>query len=326
MLAHAVLECVEGHGVDRRALLRAAEFDPARLDDIDARMTSDEYDRLHTAALTLTRHQALGLQMGENVSAAAFDVFGDLALHAPTLRAAVDVFERFQGLVVDGPGCKLYEQGNAAIFRYDFPRGPLACNRLRAEFAMAGVLRLIRRFAPGGPPVRAVFFEHARPEYDREYARVFGGAERFEHEFTGIELDRDVLDHQTRPPHAELYSVLESLACRKLTRAMREPGHAARVKDYLTAHALGAIPHMSQVARALGVSTRSLRRRLAEEDVSYTELLDEARATAAKRLLEDPRRSIYETAYAMGFSDATAFHRAFKRWTGLTPTQYRQSA
>ena len=80
---------------------------------------------------------------------------------------------------------------------------------------------------------------------------------------------------------------------------------------------------MQAVALALGISVRSLRRRLAAEGRSYQSVESEALATAAKRLLRDERRTIQDTADRMGFADTTAFHRAFKRWTGTTPSAYR---
>lgn len=87
-------------------------------------------------------------------------------------------------------------------------------------------------------------------------------------------------------------------------------------------------PHrtdMQSVARALDISVRSLRRRLEAEGKSYNDILNEALATVAKHLLNDPRRTIQEVAYDMGFSDPSTFHRAFKRWTGVTPSAYRES-
>jgi AraC-like DNA-binding protein len=122
---------------------------------------------------------------------------------------------------------------------------------------------------------------------------------------------------------SELYAALESLAERKLTRITREGGHAERLKEYLVAHPPSDWPNMETIARRFDMSVRSLRRRLEKEGVSFAGLLDDVRATVAKRMLDEPRRSIYETAYAMGFSDPSAFHRAFKRWTGVTPAQYR---
>jgi AraC-like DNA-binding protein len=241
------------------------------------------------------------------------------------MRDAFQSFARFHRIVTDSPDTTLHEHNAMATVRYQFPRGATRCNRMRAEFAMVGYVRMMRQFTRRHDAARAVYFEHAAPEYRSEYTRVFGGVERFDHAFTGIEFDAELLDRTDLTRKGELYNVLESLAERKLSRVTREGGHAQRLRDYLTSSALADRPQMDTVARSLGISVRSLRRRLDEEGVSFTSLLNEARATLAKRMLDDPRRSIYETAYAMGFSDPSAFHRAFKRWTGMTPTQYRHS-
>jgi AraC-like DNA-binding protein len=170
-----------------------------------------------------------------------------------------------------------------------------------------------------------VHFEHARPEHHPECARIFGGAERYRRPFTGLEIDRKVLDQRGRHHHPELYELLRSQAERTLARVMHGVGQAERLRQYFLARPpLGAAPGMSRVARDLGMSVRSLRRRLTEEGVSYKGILEESLAMTATRMLGDTRRTIQEIAHAMGFSDPTAFHRAFKRWTGTTPAQYRE--
>ena len=325
MHLYALVEGVEPAGVGARELLEAAGIEPSRLDDVDGRLDRVEYDRVQTAALDLTGDEALGLHLGERVSVRPFDVIADLASHAPTLREALQSCTRFHRIMCDAPDTAVYERSGTATLHYRFPRTSARCNRLRAEFAMVGFLRMLRHFGRPDAKARAVYFEHAAPEYRPEYARIFGGAERFDHDFTGIEFDGEMLDRSRQPRNRELYAVLESLAERKLSRVTREGGHAARLREFLTSSALGEPPPMDVVARSLGISARSLRRRLDEEGFSYTILLNEARATLAKRMLDDPHRSIYEAAYAMGFSDPSAFHRAFKRWTGMTPTQYRHS-
>jgi AraC-like DNA-binding protein len=325
MFIHALIEGVRPAGVSRDDLLRAAGIERARVDDVDGRLGGDEIERAQLAALDLTGDEALGLHVGERVSTISFDVVAELASHAPTLREAFHAFARFHPIVTDGPDAALDEKHETATIAYRFPGTSPRCDRLRTEFAIVGLFRLVLHFAPRREQIRAVYFEHGSPPYQHEYVRIFGGIARFDQPLTGIEFDRDLLDLPQLPRHGELYAVLESLAERKLSRLTREGGHAERLREYLVTSALGDRPQMDRVARSLGISVRSLRRRLDEEGVSYTTLLNEARATYAKRMLDDSRRSIYETAYAMGFSDPSAFHRAFKRWTGMTPTQYRAS-
>jgi AraC-like DNA-binding protein len=93
----------------------------------------------------------------------------------------------------------------------------------------------------------------------------------------------------------------------------------------LLARPASRIPDMATAARDLGVSERSLRRRLASENTSYRELVRATLEASAGHMLRDPARSIKETAAALGFVDARTFHRAFKRWTGMTPMEYRET-
>jgi len=324
VLVRAFVEVVERAGVGRDRLLLGTKVDPNRLDVSDARLEFAEFARLETRAIDLTGDEALGLHIGEQASEAAFDLVAHLIAHAPTLRDGIELCLRFQRVFSDDSELTLVEKDDAATLRLSFPRTTLRCDRMHAEFVLAGLLRMIKAFAGPHAKVRAADFEHARPDHHLEYTRIFGGAERFRRAFTGIEIARKVLDQACLHHHAELYEVLRSQAERTLSNLTHGVGQAERLKQYFLARpSLAAIPGMAIVARDLGMSVRSLRRRLTEEGVSYKGVLEEAFGTVATRLLSDSRRSIQETAHTMGFSDPTAFHRAFKRWTGRTPKQYR---
>jgi AraC-like DNA-binding protein len=104
-----------------------------------------------------------------------------------------------------------------------------------------------------------------------------------------------------------------------------DAGYVERVRRHILDGAAPDRRDMQTVARALGLSARSLRRRLAEEGTSFREVVDAALGTLAKRLVSDEDRPIEAAAYAMGFSHPSAFHRAFKRWTGATPAASRSS-
>ena len=325
VLVRAFVEVIEQMGVGRDRLLSGTGIGPSQLETIDARIDFTAFSALETRALDLTGDEALGLHIAERASEAAFALVAHLIVHAPKLRDGVELALQFQGVFADDSELALTELGEVATVRLSFPRTTLRADRMHTEFGMAGILRLIRTFAPG-TAVRGVSFEHPRPEHHRECARVFGGAERYGRPFTGLEFDRKVLDRPGLHHHPELYTVLRAQAERTLARVTQGVGQAERLRQYFLAHPpTTAAADMEGVANALGMSVRSLRRRLTEEGVSYKTILEESLVTVAQRMLGDTRRTIQETAHAMGFSDPTAFHRAFKRWTGMTPTQYRQS-
>jgi AraC-like DNA-binding protein len=322
-IVRALVEVVERSGVTRARLMAAAGLDLARLDDLLRGFAFAELVGLEDAALELTGHADLGLRLADQASEAAFDVVAHLASHAPTLRDAIGLCIRFQRLLMEGTTLTLRERGDAAAVRCEFPRSTLRGDRMLAEFAMAGFARLIRTFAGHGAVLRAVSFEHARPVHASAYARAFGGAERFAQRFTGIEFDRAVLDRRQLHHHPELYAVLHGDAATKLARLSRGEGFVDRVEHYLLSVPPSRMPDMAGVARELGLSTRSLRRRLADERASYKAIVQSVLEVRATQMLGDPNRTIQQIAAELGFSDPSAFQRAFKRWTGKSPGQVK---
>ncbi|HVU00963.1 MAG TPA: AraC family transcriptional regulator [Polyangiaceae bacterium] len=324
LLIRGLVSEVDASGVPQAEFLARAGLDASALNDSEGRVSIDEYDRLQLLALEMTGDEALGLHMGERASLAAFDVVGHLLSHARTAREGVQIFLRFHRILSDCADSTLTESGDLATMVYEYPRGVTRANRIRAEFGMTVLNWMGRHYVGRRQLARRVFFEHAAPEYAADYRRIFGDQVVFGHSFTGAEFDRALLDHEQLHKDEELYKVLEQQAERRIGRLVRRLGYRDRLKEFLVAQALVERPQMEAVARRFGMSVRSLRRRLTEEGVSYGSLVEEALASVAKTMLNDPNRTIQETAYALGFSDPSAFHRAFKRWTGTTPKQYRE--
>jgi AraC-like DNA-binding protein len=325
LMVRVLIEALERVGVSRDQFLKAADLDPTILDERNARFSLTEYNRVQLAALELSGDEALGLHIGEQSRSTAFDLLGDLTDHASTLRQGIETIICYQGILSDIPAPTLNEQGEKALIWYEFPGFDSPGNRLISELAMSGYLRFIRMFV--GPKARphGVFFAYKAPSYRGEYERVFAGTERFEHEVTGIEFERVWLDRAQLFKNPELYSVLQGHAERALGRLTRDGDLTDVVLERLALTDPKKMPLMKDVARHFGMSARSLRRRLGAEGAGYTDLIKQAQTAIAKRMLENPHTSIHETAYAMGFDAPAAFHRAFKRWTGMTPKQYKSS-
>jgi AraC-like DNA-binding protein len=313
---------VERAGITREQLLTAAQLDPAVLDAPDARLPRSKIYQLCASAMELTRDPALGLHWAERVDEGSFVPVSHLMAHAATLRQALDTLAQFHRLLSDQPCFELVECEDSATMRVRLRGESLVAQRFSAEMSVGGIFHLLRH-VKARPLVELVGFEYAAPAYQQEYLRVFQGAVQFRHAFTGVVFDRALLDLPARRRDDEVHDALEALASRRLQRITHSLSYGAQVHDFLVRERKGRRTDMSVVARALHISVRSLRRRLSAEDKPYGEIANEALAVVAKHLLQDKQRSIQETAYELGFSSFSSFHRAFRRATGTTPSAFR---
>jgi len=321
----ALAAALESTGVVRARFLAAAGLTAERLDDVYARIPLADYDRIRRSALTVSGDPALGLHMGGAASVCSFDFLGALAEHSGTLRDALQVAVRYAGVLVEGAQLDVVEQDDTAIIRCLQLCGEAPEVRLSAEFTTTSLVYLVRRFVGGTVQPRRVLFGYAPPPHRDEYARVFGGCEQFSQPFTGVEIERAWLDRSHVYGSPELHALLLARAQRFAASADHDATTADRVKRWLASQSPELRPTMDTIARELGMSGRSLRRRLSEERAPYDDLVREARVMRAKSLLAESRQTIQEVAYALGFGTPAAFSHAFRRWTGMAPSAYRAS-
>jgi AraC-like DNA-binding protein len=324
VMARVVVDAVERLGVARDELFRGLAIEATRLEQADGRFDLEEYAALQTRAMDLTNDEALGLHIAERTHETAFDLMAHLVSHAPTLREAFGLCAQFQRILMDDSHVTLKETRTSASMEFHFTRVSDRADRMQAELAVAGFLRFVRVFGGHAVTPELASFEHERPAHHREYARVFGDVVRFEQPATGLTFDRSILDREQIHQHPELFQVLLSQAERALERVAVGLRPVDQVRRYLMARPPARIPAIGIVAHDLGLSVRSLRRRLATEATTYRSIVRGILEESAGFMLRDPKRSIQETALALGFSNVGAFHRAFKRWTGMTPAQYRK--
>lgn len=321
LVVRALVSAAERAGAERAELLRASGLDGARLAATDQRMSLREVFGLLERALALTGDPALGLHWAERLTGSTFVPISYLMAHSGSLRQAFEALSRFGSLLSDEAGYELTERDDEVILLCRMPSAePLPVQRFVAEMVLANFFRIIGNFKA---PER-VCFGYAPPPYQAEYARLFGGGAEFEQPFSGLVFARAALD--LAPPHKDpdVHEAMRTLAERRVARVDKQVPYSVRVRELLVQRRWPKRIDMPQVARALGLSLRSLRRYLSAEGTSYSELDNEAFAIVATRLLRDKQRTIQETAYEMGFSDASTFHRAFRRATGMTPSQCRE--
>jgi len=323
-VVRGLLDMVEQSGVPRAELLRAAGLRSSLLDATDGRVAYSEIDRVCELALDFTADPALGLHWCETMSAVTFNPLSNLIAHSANLRQGFESLTAFHRVLTDRARYQLVEHGDLVTVRCEpMGTGSLRVQRLATEMLVMGIFRLVRSFCMHAPLPR-VAFEYAAPSYAPEYMRAFRGAVQFDQAFTGVVFDRELMDMPSPDKDEDLHVALRGVAERRILRLTQCAPYAARVRELLVRKGPSCRADMDTVARSLGLSVRSLRRRLADEEVSYNDVVTDALTIVAKQLLREKQRSIQETAYDMGFSDTSAFHRAFKRWTGMTPQVFRK--
>jgi AraC-like DNA-binding protein len=332
-LVRALVEEVCRRGHDGRALLVAAGISPTIVEDPEARIEGGPYDLLQELALSTTGDPALGLHMGENASVSAFNLAGQIASQSVTIRDALDALLTYYRLVADTSAPRLVEDGDLAHIVFEIVRSPNPlCNRLRQEFGVTRTEAIGLAFFRGRPLRRdlEVWFEHARPPYAAEYTRIFGGRERFDRPHAGFVIPRGFLDEllDARQVHHDvrLSRLLKSQADDWLARLDANEGFAGKIRRMIVQSFPDLPPpQLDGAAQRLGISGRVLKRRLQQEGQSFKLVVGAAMHELACAMLAKPHVTVKETAHRLGFSEPSAFQRAFKRWTGVTPKEWRRS-
>ena len=325
-----ILHAAAAKGVSAAALAEATGFDPARAGDPDARIPLALEVSLWNEAARRCEDDAFGLHAAELVRPGMFDVMDYAIRTAPTLRDSFLRLVRYNCLVHDVAEFTLREEGDTARLEHAFRTLGAAPCRHAAEFTLA-VLVVVADQITGVPlRPRSVEFRHGKPSSKAAQAAhlaLFGAEPRFAQRVNAFEVDRTALDRVLPAADPALSRLVERHA-ETLVSARPVPAASTgdRVRRVL-ASALGeGHATLAGVAARLRMSERSLQRKLAEEDLAFEALVDAMRRDLALRYLADPKIAVAEVAYLLGYSEPSPFHRAFKRWTGVTPTEARRRA
>lgn len=311
------------YGVTEQSLYQAVGLDPSVLDDPDNRIAFAQLVSLYEAAAALTRDDAFGLHLGENIDLRVFDVLGYVALNSPTIGEALERVARYHSIWQDGALLLLDVTGATARITYSYLDPSISQFRQDSELTLAAVAALGRLVTNSDWSPLAVQFAHAQPAVASEHARIFRAPVTFSAESCQLILDASTLALPIAKADPGLSAVLDRHAEELLAKHPRPASVIDRVRSLIGDELNGGDPSLERIAHRLGLSARTLQRRLREHGTSHHELLDQLRKDLAMKYLRLPEMAVCEIAYLLGFSESSALHRAFKRWTGMTPNEFR---
>lgn len=326
VMLRVLADILQQRGIAAERWLRGQLLEAMSTDPHGLRIPLSQYEALFADAIRLTGDQALGLHCGIRASESSFGLLPPLISHSRTLRDGIRLMCRFHPLVLEGVWIELRERSGIARLRVEFPRSHSAFDRGLAELMVAGLTRALRAFGCAESDIHEVCFEHAPPPHRDAYRALFGDRARFGQPFTGVDFSAATLDRDHLHFDPELQGLVRERAEGFLDRLSKPRTMVEALHAVFLRQPSGLPPNMEQAAKQLGISVRTLRRRLREEGSSYQAVFTAARQQTACVMLRNPDLSLQFIADSLGFADATTFHRAFKRWTGFTPTEYRKRA
>ena len=319
---HAALQSL-GH--DAQALFTRYRVGRDLLAAPQARISIPRFMRLGHAAIQLSGRADIGLLMGLHSQPAHLGLPGVTAQCAPSLGQAFDTLVRFERLTSQNYRGHSSFQPPATRFYSISPYNQF--NLFVVDSALASRMQLARQLTGGAARLREVHIEFPAPPHAERYEEVFGCPVLFEQAHNQLLWEPASLALpllQSAPTtHAQLLALCEQ----QLHELTRHRHLRERVEEILSPQLHRQLPDLAEVAAQLGLPPWTLRRRLkAEANTRFQDIIDEIRRDLAVSYIRDTETALGEIAFLLGFSSPAAFQRAFKRWTGEAPGQYRRQA
>jgi AraC-like DNA-binding protein len=305
-------------------LLKEVGLGKADLSNPENRLPQTAAFHLMERAADLTGDANYGLRLGASVNPRDRGLLGFIALNSPTLIDAMANIQRFYKVGREGHDCEIERFGPQVAFRFRIADPALRGLRHTSEYLAATVVRGCRDLTwQSISPVRAEFI-HDEPDDRVEYFKFLGCPVKFGAEWDAVIYAEETTRLPVKGADTRLLEVLEATCQKLLGRAPKARDLVREVRRLIIERLPTGSASIDAIAEKLGMRSKTLERRLAEQGESFSALLDRTRFDAVIHYLEDPDMRLAQIAYLAGYTELATLVRAFKRWTGETPAKFRK--
>ncbi len=304
-------------------MLTEAGLGVREFSDPDTRVPHDAAMHLLARAVEICGDPALGMKAADQFGPSDLGVLEYAGSTCATLRDAAHAAVRYLRLMNDSADTRLVESGELAVWEFRIADGvvqPPAAN----DFELSVYTSLARRYTGHDEDPLEVHFIHPVATSEADYQRVFRCPIRFGMPFNAVVFPRSYLDTPLVNANPAMHATYAAHVNELLEHSQKQTGVAGRVRALVLANLSRGETSLSWVAKELAMSGPTLRRRLEEEGTGHREIVDEVRRELASRYLEDRTLPISEVAFLLGFTNAASFNKAFRRWHGQNPAEFRK--
>ena len=321
--ASGITDLVGGMGGDAERVLHAAKIDKSALENPINEISLGQYCRMFEQAAIETQYDNFGLRFGIDFKPRQLGPLGYMAINSPTLSAGlrnlVNYFPAHQQMST----LAMHQDHDVMTLEYQINDGRIGSRRQDAELSLGMFCNVFYHALGKQWTPLEIHFEHPRPLDGREHETLFGAPVFFAQPTNSIVFPERDLDAPMPDPDSYLFSLLEPFMRGRQRRACSDD-LVGVVRQKIEQHFNTGDPGIRKIAAELGMSSWTLHRRLRDLEVSFHDLVRGARCELALRYVAQPHIALTEVAFLLGYSELSAFSRAFRQWTGMSPVRYRR--
>jgi AraC-like DNA-binding protein len=317
-------EGAKSFGLDPAELFKEAGIDPGIRLDVNARVSAAQYDYLVWTEKQKSHDDAFAFHLVEHLHPSYLGVLGYAWMTSASLRRAFQRMSRYGRLLADDVIIRLDDQGETLHVLLESESADIRDPDLREQLRFANAVKLCRmNCGDSFKPVR-IHFRQSEPSQPAAFYSFFRCELQFDSEASVLVLDSEVADRPLPGFNAQLANLLEQQIVDYLAKLDKQD-IVGRTKSVIFEQLPSGHVTIEGIATELNLSVRTLRRKLKEKGTSFKEILTLTRRELGERYIHDNSLSLTEIAFLLGFSDSSSFSRAYRTWTGQSPSEQRSA-
>jgi AraC-like DNA-binding protein len=324
VISQVMINFAASFAIDVDTCLLGTGISAAQLQDGEALITrTQEMKLVENLILALPNEPALGFKLGLQYNVSTFGVWGFALRTSQTLRQGAAIALRYLPLSTAYCGMQSLDENGYFRILFDPSSIPSPLRSFLLERDMATGINLLNELSLAGVKLSKIEFQGPPPEYADEIETLIGIKPTYHNTHNALGVTREEADRLLPTYDAQLVRLMDD-QCRQQLERRQQSGISGQVRQQILGP-LGLVASIEEVAKALAMSPRSLRRKLESENTNYKSLLDQERQQIAQQLLQGSNMKLDELAFHLGYTDSASFSRAFRRWKGCSPGEFRNA-
>jgi len=324
--ATGLFEAISSAGANPDEILQRLGLDRSVFSEPEGFIASSSFAQLLEEAARATADDCFGLHFAEQYNPKNIGPLVYAVLNSPTIGAGLANVERYLHVYNQAEKWLFTIEGNRGYVRFLLTDLGIDSLRQSYEHGMAIVLNTVRMMVGSHWSPEEVQFVHEAPAQTSEHLRLFRCPVVFGCESNTMVIEHDFLERQVPAADKRLYGILSSYLEHVWSEMPPEDGLVSSVRKCVAESMKDGDPKLNSVAKKVAMSPRTLQRRLKDYGMDFKKLVNDTRRRCAIDYLRDSKNTLTGIAFLLGYSELSAFNRAFKRWTGSTPMDYRRKA